>query len=106
VDELKNTIYGAKAGELFEPSNRLRGDEDTRVCVRAIAEGKTRSYDRQDEERGEARAIGRTFKESLQKCLRSEIGRSGFGRDGKPWRWTEVLYGDRDSLPRDSSVAN
>ena len=40
---------------------------------------------------GKAMAIGRTFKESLQKCLRSlEIGRSG----------TEV-YGDRDLLPRD-----
>jgi len=34
---------------------------------------------------GEAMAIGRTFKESLQKCLRSlEIGRSGLGGDGKP----------------------
>ena len=41
---------------------------------------------------GEAMAIGRTFKESLQKCLRSlEIGRSGLGGDGKPWRiGTEV----------------
>src|SRR6266496_1138885 len=36
---------------------------------------------------GEAMAIGRTFKESLQKCLRSlEIGRSGLGGDGKLWR--------------------
>jgi hypothetical protein len=40
---------------------------------------------------GEAMAIGRTFKASLQKCLRSlEIGRSGLGGDGKtlpfpPW---------------------
>ena len=34
---------------------------------------------------GEAMAIGRTFKESLQKCLRSlEIGRSCLGGDGKP----------------------
>ena len=33
---------------------------------------------------GEAMAIGRTFKESLQKCLRSlEIGRFGLGKDGK-----------------------
>ncbi len=30
---------------------------------------------------GEAMAIGRTFKESLQKCLRSlELGRCGLGR--------------------------
>jgi len=51
---------------------------------------------------GEAMAIGRTFKESLQKCLRSlEIGRSGLGGDGKPWRVGAEIYGDRDVLPRD-----
>jgi carbamoyl-phosphate synthase large subunit len=47
-------------------------------------------------------AIGRTFKESLQKCLRSlEIGRSGLGGDGKPWRIGTEMYGDRDILPKD-----
>ncbi len=51
---------------------------------------------------GEAMAIGRTFKESLQKCLCSlEIGRSGLGGDGKPWCIGTELYGDRDILPRD-----
>jgi len=51
---------------------------------------------------GEAMSIGRTFKESLQKCLRSlEIGRSGLGGDGKPWRVGNEVYGDRDVLPRD-----
>jgi carbamoyl-phosphate synthase large subunit len=51
---------------------------------------------------GEAMAIGRTFKESLQKCLRSmEIGRSGLGGDGKPWRVGTEVYGDRDLLPRE-----
>ena len=51
---------------------------------------------------GEAMAIGRTFKESLQKCLRSlEIGRSGLGGDGKPWRVGAQVYGDRDIFPRD-----
>ena len=51
---------------------------------------------------GEAMAIGRTFKESLQKCLRSlEIGRSGLGADGKPWRIDQTVYGDREILPRD-----
>ena len=51
---------------------------------------------------GEAMAIGRTFKESLQKCLRSlEIGRSGLGGDGKPWRIGTEVYGDRDILPRE-----
>lgn len=51
---------------------------------------------------GEAMAIGRTFKESLQKCLRSlETGRSGLGGDGKPWRVGVDVYGDREVLPRD-----
>jgi len=51
---------------------------------------------------GEAMAIGRTFKESLQKALRSlEIGRAGLGGDGKPWRIDGVSYGDRDILPRE-----
>ncbi|HEX7859657.1 MAG TPA: carbamoyl-phosphate synthase large subunit [Verrucomicrobiae bacterium] len=51
---------------------------------------------------GEAMSIGRTFKESLQKCLRSlEIGRYGLGGDGKPWRVGTEVYGDRDILPHD-----
>ena len=51
---------------------------------------------------GEAMAIGRTFKESLQKALRSlEIGRSGLGGDGKPWRIGDKTYGDREILPRE-----
>src|SRR5256886_4509889 len=51
---------------------------------------------------GEAMAIGRTFKESLQKALRSlEIGRYGLGGDGRPWRFGEKIYGDRDLLPRE-----
>jgi len=52
---------------------------------------------------GEAMAIGRTFKESLQKCLRSlEIGRSGLGGDGKPWRIGAEIYDDRHVLPREA----
>jgi carbamoyl-phosphate synthase large subunit len=51
---------------------------------------------------GEAMAIGRTFKESLQKALRSlEIGRSGLGGDGKSWRVGTQVYGDRDIFPKD-----
>ena len=51
---------------------------------------------------GEVMAIGRTFKESLQKALRSlEIGRYGLGGDGKPWRFGDTVYGDRDILPRE-----
>ena len=51
---------------------------------------------------GEAMAIGRTFKESLQKCLRSlEIGRSGLGGDGKPWRIGADLLDDREVFPKE-----
>jgi carbamoyl-phosphate synthase large subunit len=51
---------------------------------------------------GEAMSIGRTFKESLQKCLRSmEIGRYGLGGDGKPWRVGAEVYEDRGTLPHD-----
>ncbi len=47
-------------------------------------------------------SIGRTFKESLQKCLRSlEVGRYGLGGDGKPWRIDNEVYQDRDLLPRE-----
>jgi carbamoyl-phosphate synthase large subunit len=54
---------------------------------------------------GEAMAIGRTFKESLQKCLRSlEIGRSGLGGDGRPWRLGNEVYADDVSFPRDLIV--
>ena len=38
----------------------------------------------------------------LQKALRSlEVGRSGLGGDGKPWRIGQDVYGDRDILPRE-----
>jgi carbamoyl-phosphate synthase large subunit len=51
---------------------------------------------------GEAMAIGRTFKESLQKALRSlEIGRAGLGGDGKPWRIGERVFEDREIFPRE-----
>ena len=51
---------------------------------------------------GEAMAIGRTFKESLQKALRSlEIGRYGLGGDGRPWRIGANRLRDRDILPRE-----
>ncbi len=57
---------------------------------------------------GEATALGCTFRESLQKCLRSlEIGGSGLGGDGPALReriGTEV-YGGRDSSRATSSAA-
>ncbi|MCX6873910.1 MAG: carbamoyl-phosphate synthase large subunit [Verrucomicrobia bacterium] len=51
---------------------------------------------------GEAMAIGRTFKESLQKCLRSlETGRWGFGFDRK-----DPLNPTRDEITRKLQIPN
>jgi carbamoyl-phosphate synthase large subunit len=51
---------------------------------------------------GEAMAIGRTFKESLQKALRSlETGRAGLGADGK-----DPIDADRTAIERKLSVPN
>jgi carbamoyl-phosphate synthase large subunit len=51
---------------------------------------------------GEAMAIGRTFKESLQKALRSlEIGRYGLGGDGRPWRIGDKVLSDDEIFPRE-----
>ncbi|MDD5350152.1 MAG: carbamoyl-phosphate synthase large subunit [Chthoniobacteraceae bacterium] len=57
---------------------------------------------------GEAMAIGRTFKESLQKCLRSlEIGRFGLGGDGKhlPARLPDGAW-DIDLITRKLATPN
>ncbi len=51
---------------------------------------------------GEAMAIGRTFKESMQKALRSlETGRFGFGFDGK-----DALDAPRETVERKLHVPN
>jgi len=46
-------------------------------------------------------AIGRTFKESLQKmpALRWRLAAAALGGDGKPWRIGTEVYGDRDNPP-------
>ena len=58
---------------------------------------------------GEAMAIGRTFKESLQKCLRSlEIGRFGLGNDGKslPCMLADGTTWDADLIQQKLVVPN
>ncbi len=46
---------------------------------------------------GEAMAIGRTFKEALQKCIRSmEIKRHGYGLHSED-RWLQTVFGPSDS---------
>ncbi len=53
---------------------------------------------------GEAMAIGRTFKEAFQKCIRSmEIKRAGYGLAGDD-KWLEHVHRERDSDAGDDSV--
>ncbi len=50
---------------------------------------------------GEAMSIGKTFKESFQKALRSlEIGRAGFGADGKDSSWESRSDAELEDLLR------
>jgi len=100
LDELKNDITRETPAS-FEPSIDYVVTKIPRFAFEKFAQADP-TLTTQMKSVGEAMAIGRTFKESLQKCLRSlEIGRSGLGGDGKPWRIGTEVYGDRDILPRD-----
>ncbi len=82
LDEIPNDITGETMA-CFEPS--------IDYCVIKIPRWTFEKFPETDDilttamkSVGETMAIGRTFKEALQKGLRSlEIGRSGFGADGK-----------------------
>jgi carbamoyl-phosphate synthase large subunit len=101
LDELKNDITGGATPASFEPSIDYVVTKIPRFAFEKFAQADP-TLTTQMKSVGEAMAIGRTFKESLQKCLRSlEIGRSGLGGDGKPWRIGTEVYGDRDILPKD-----
>jgi carbamoyl-phosphate synthase large subunit len=100
LDEIKNDITRETPAS-FEPTIDYVVVKVPRFAFEKFAQADP-TLTTQMKSVGEAMAIGRTFKESLQKCLRSlEIGRSGLGGDGKPWRIGTELYGDRDILPRD-----
>jgi len=100
LDELKNDITKNTPAS-FEPSIDYVVTKIPRFAFEKFPQADP-TLTTQMKSVGEAMAIGRTFKESLQKCLRSlEIGRSGLGGDGKPWRIGTEVYGDRDILPRD-----
>ncbi|MEO7297831.1 MAG: carbamoyl-phosphate synthase large subunit [Verrucomicrobiota bacterium] len=100
LDELKNDITRETPAS-FEPSIDYVVTKIPRFAFEKFPNADP-TLNTQMKSVGEAMAIGRTFKESLQKCLRSlEIGRSGLGGDGKPWRIGTEIYGDRDILPRD-----
>ena len=100
LDEIKNDITRETPAS-FEPTIDYVVVKVPRFAFEKFAQADP-TLTTQMKSVGEAMSIGRTFKESLQKCLRSlEIGRSGLGGDGKPWRIGTEVYGDRDILPKD-----
>ena len=100
LDEIKNDITRETPAS-FEPTIDYVVTKVPRFAFEKFPQADP-TLNTQMKSVGEAMAIGRTFKESLQKALRSlEIGRSGLGGDGKPWRFGDRVYGDRDIFPRE-----
>ncbi len=100
LDEIRNDITRETPAS-FEPTIDYVVTKVPRFAFEKFAQADP-TLNTQMKSVGEAMAIGRTFKESLQKCLRSlEIGRYGLGGDGKPWRLGADVYGDRDIFPRE-----
>ena len=82
LDELNNDIT-QKTPACFEPSIDYVVTKIPRFTFEKFS-GSDNTLTTQMKSVGEAMSIGRTFKQSLQKALRSlEIGRFGFGADGK-----------------------
>ncbi|HUD49317.1 MAG TPA: carbamoyl-phosphate synthase large subunit [Candidatus Baltobacteraceae bacterium] len=100
LDEIKNDITRETPAS-FEPTIDYVVTKIPRFAFEKFPQADP-TLNTQMKSVGEAMAIGRTFKESLQKALRSlEIGRHGLGGDGRPWRIGAEVYGDRDILPRE-----
>jgi len=103
LDEIRNDITRETPAS-FEPTIDYVVTKVPRFAFEKFPQADP-SLNTQMKSVGEAMAIGRTFKESLQKALRSlEIGRSGLGGDGKPWRFGDRVFGDREVLPRELIV--
>jgi len=82
LDELKNDIT-RETPACFEPTIDYVVTKIPRFTFEKFPQADP-TLTTQMKSVGEAMAIGRTFKESLQKCLRSlETGRAGLGADGK-----------------------
>ena len=100
LDEIKNDITRETPAS-FEPTIDYVVTKVPRFAFEKFPQADP-TLNTQMKSVGEAMAIGRTFKESLQKALRSlEIGRYGLGGDGVPWRFGDIVYADRDILPRE-----
>jgi carbamoyl-phosphate synthase large subunit len=82
LDELRNDIT-LKTPACFEPTIDYVVTKIPRFAFEKFA-GADDTLGPQMKSVGETMSIGRTFKQSFQKALRSlEIGRAGFGADGK-----------------------
>src|SRR5208283_4644020 len=105
LDEIKNDITRETPAS-FEPTIDYVVTKIPRFAFEKFPQADP-TLNTQMKSVGEAMAIGRTFKESLQKALRSlEIGRYGLGGDGRHWRFGDKVFGDRDILPRDLITRN
>lgn len=81
LDEITNDMTGTKA--IFEPAVDYIVTKVPRFAFEKFSGADVR-LGTQMKSVGEAMSIGRTFKQSIQKALRSlEIGRAGFGADDK-----------------------
>ncbi len=88
LDELRNDITGSTPS-CFEPALDYVVTKIPRFTFEKFPTADS-TLGTQMKSVGEAMAIGRTFKQSFQKALRSlETGRAGFGCDGKDAKYAE-----------------
>ncbi len=99
LDEIKNDITKETPAS-FEPTIDYVVTKVPRFTFEKFKEADP-TLTTQMKSVGETMAIGRTFKESLQKALRGlEIGRAGFGADGKdPHKVDDVVLRQRLVVP-------
>jgi len=89
LDEIRNDIT-RETPACFEPSIDYVVTKIPRFAFEKFP-GADDTLGTQMKSVGEAMSIGKTFKQSLQKALRSlETGRAGFGADGKDGRFEEL----------------
>ncbi|MEE3001612.1 MAG: carbamoyl-phosphate synthase large subunit [Planctomycetota bacterium] len=97
LDELRNDITGTTSA-CFEPSIDYVVTKMPRWTFEKFPEA-DETLTTQMKSVGEAMSIGRTFKESLQKAIRSmEVKRFGFGLDANDL-WLAGQRGDADAWP-------
>ena len=99
LDELRNDITGSTSA-CFEPSIDYVVTKMPRWTFEKFPEA-DETLTTQMKSVGEAMSIGRTFKESFQKAIRSmEVKRFGLGLDHND-RWLAGLRGDDEAWPID-----